>query len=553
MVSPLVITGGNVWTGWTECPVAGSVTVRGDRISALDEPTRAGGAGAGGPRGPGEPGDSVIDVGGGTVIPGLIDAHVHLLLGGRSLRRLDLAGVRDRAGFEAAVGRRHAELPGGEWLIAGGWSQEHWPGHRMPDKSWLAATGDRPVVCYRQDLHAALVNDAVLRLCGVDPRAPGSADELPEGGRIERDAQSGEATGLMLESAAWRLVNPLIPDLGPGERRAAFEAAQSHLLERGLTAVGSMEYRRDVEAVYGPARDRDALDVRMRITILDRAWPMEFDFGATFAGDEWLDVIGYKAFVDGTLGSRTAFMLDDYDDAPGNRGMLLEIAAEGHLEAWARGVCASGLSPSIHAIGDGAARMALDAVEAAVRVTPGAPPPRIEHAQQIDLADVGRFRGVIASMQPLHRAEDGPYAPRRVGETRLAGSFAFRRLLDAGATLAFGSDWPVVSCDPMAGIRAAVTGLTVEGAVFGADQNLSVEEALRAYTSGAARALGMKDAGVIRPGGLADFVVLDRDPLTADWIADPPQVRMTIVGGRVRYDSGRISGCGQRSSPSVTS
>src|SRR5690606_36232719 len=169
-------------------------------------------------------------------------------------------------------------------------------------------------------------------------------------------------------------------------------------------------------------------------------------------------------------------------------------------------VTAAGLSPAMHAIGDEAARAALDAIDTLDDAVCQRTRPRIEHAQQLDAADIGRVSGRIASMQPLHRADDGRYAARRVGEERLAGSYAFRRLLDAGAVLAFGSDWPVVSPDPVLGIRAAVTGLTLDGEVFGEDQNLDVTEAMRAYTAGAAFALGLDDSGVLRPGALGDFV-----------------------------------------------
>jgi len=291
-----------------------------------------------------------------------------------------------------------------------------------------------------------------------------------------------------------------------------------------------MEYTRDVVDVFQPLRDE--LTLRCRITLLDRAWPMDFG-GARMlpADDPLLAIIGYKAFIDGTLGSRTARMLADYADDPGNRGMLVELAADGHLRDWAHAVAEAGLSPSMHAIGDEAVRMALDAIEGidpAVR-------PRIEHAQQIDRADIPRFAGVIASMQPLHRADDGRYAASRLGTHRLAGSFAFRSLLDAGAILAFGSDWPVVTCDPIAGIRAAVTGLTLDGEPFQVHENLTVEEAIHAYTKGAAHALQLDDAGELLPGKLGDAVIFDRDPFTADWANNPPRITTTIVGGEVVY------------------
>jgi predicted amidohydrolase YtcJ len=229
-------------------------------------------------------------------------------------------------------------------------------------------------------------------------------------------------------------------------------------------------------------------------------------------------------------------MLADYSDDPGNRGLLLELAADGHLHEWIQLVAENGLSPSMHAIGDEAARTALAAIESLSPEARRSVRPRIEHAQQIDPADIPRFAGVIASMQPLHKADDARYLARRVGAQRTRGSFAFRCLLDAGAILAFGSDWPVVSLDPMLGMRAAITGLTLDGQPFGVDQNLAVEESLRAYTRDAAYCLHMDDAGVLREGMRGDCVMFDVDPFTADWVNRPPRVVMTIARGKVVFD-----------------
>jgi predicted amidohydrolase YtcJ len=187
----------------------------------------------------------------------------------------------------------------------------------------------------------------------------------------------------------------------------------------------------------------------------------------------------------------------------------------------------------MHAIGDEAARMALDVIdeiEVACR-------PRIEHAQQLHPSDIPRFRGRIASMQPLHKADDCRYVRKRMGDERLAGTFAFQSLSDAGAILAFGSDWPVVSCDPLQGMRAAITGLTFDEKPFGVEQNLSVEQTLRAYTQGAAFALGVEDAGILKIGAVGDLVILDRDPFSADWRNAPPEVSATIAGGQIVYDA----------------
>lgn len=465
---------------------------------------------------------------GATVIPGLIDAHLHLALGGESLLELDLSGVRSRAEFEAAIARRHRELPPGRWLRARGWNEDAFVADGLPDRAWLTAAGDRPVVAWRMDHHSCVVNDAVLAHLGS---ALSTTD--PPGGRIDRDA-AGSPTGMMREAAAWQLVLPLLPPLTIEDERAAVRAAHRLLARLGLVAVGSMEYRSTLERAILP--ERDALLVRMAVTLLDRSWPLPeglLDFARAFANDEFLRVVGCKAFVDGTLGSRTARMLEDYADDPGNRGLLVELAEEGHLVAWIRAVRAAGLSPAMHAIGDEAARLALDAIEASDG--PGMPIARVEHAQTLDPRDIPRFAGRIASMQPLHKAYDARSAATRLGAARMDRFFAFRALVDAGAILAFGSDWPIVSPDPIAGMAAAITGRDLDGRVVRGEENLSPAEALAAYTAGAARCLGLEGHGALRLGGPADLVVLDRDPLATDWDRERPRVLATIVGGRATF------------------
>ncbi len=250
MNESLFIHNSRIWTGVPENSCARTVLIAHGRVEALDLPVQ---------QIPDRAGLRVVDGRGRSVIPGFIDAHAHLLLGGLALGQLDLSRVRSRDEFEAAVEERHRILPQHEWLIANGWSGENWDDRAEPNSDWLRATGDRPTICYRMDLHAAVVNEAVLR----------RTDLLQDiaGGRIVRDPRTGEPTGLLFEAAVWQLVNPQVPVASVEHRREAVRAAQDHMHAHGITTVGSMEYQRDIEEVFEVLRDDMAL--RCRITLLE--------------------------------------------------------------------------------------------------------------------------------------------------------------------------------------------------------------------------------------------------------------------------------------------
>lgn len=496
-------------------PAARSMTFKGATIAGLDQ------------CGDGHSTDAstgnVLRMPGCWVVPGLIDSHLHLLMGGLSLGRLDLSGVRSRGEFEALVSQRSAQLNHDQWTEAFGWSEHVWGGER-PTHAWLAGAGSRPAVAWRCDQHVALVNQAAMSLLDL------SRD--PPGGKVERDSM-GNPTGLLIEQAAWQLLGPRIPQPTAETKLQACRAACRHLNSLGITTAGAMEYLCDVESILAPARDSGSLTVRLRTTLLDREDPLPFGRARAIDASEFLEVIGFKSFADGTLGSSTAAMLEPYLDGTGS-GSLLERALAGDLEQWMRAVLEAGYSPSIHAIGD----RALACVIAAALLTDPEMRCRVEHAQLVSDATMPLLKGRTLSMQPYHKATDAPLARTRLGRSRCAGMFAFRDLLATGARLAFGSDWPIVTADPIAGMRCAITGIAEDSNAYETRQNLTPAEALAAYTTCAARCLGLEGkAGRLAPGHFADAVVLDRNPLECDWAWAPPRVIMTIAAGEVRHDA----------------
>ncbi|MFZ4751612.1 MAG: amidohydrolase, partial [Phycisphaerales bacterium] len=350
-----------------------------------------------------------------------------------------------------------------------------------------------------------------------------------DGGEIERDR------GIFREQAAWKRVIPAIPAPSLAAKRANLAKATAYLHSLGIGGVGSMEYLCDLRDVFVPARE--ALSLRVHATVLDRDWPLAHPPQLPRESSAFFRIIGMKSFADGTLGSRTAWMLEPYADKPETCGLAMEHTLRGELAAWMRAVqdiAVDGrrLSPSVHAIGDRAARELLDAMDACA----DAPAPRFEHAQTLHPRDIPRLAGRFASMQPLHKADDARQALARLGHGRIARFFAFRALLAHGARLAFGSDWPIVSPDPLLGIKAAVTGLDLDGHPFATEHSIPVHDSLVAYTRTAAEMLGLP-SGTLAPGRAADLVVLDRSPFEVDWTRESPRVLRTIVAGRTVFDS----------------
>jgi hypothetical protein len=496
------ITNARIWTADPSRPHAHSITVRDGVIDALDAPTPHA--------------HRAIDLGGRWLGPAFIDAHLHITLGAATLAQCDLSGCASRNEFESRLSAHRTKLDdAGErdaWLVGFGWNEADWRGD-TPTREWLACT-ERPAVAWRMDQHSCVVNNAALALLDTTPI---------EGGEIEADR------GIFREQAAWKRVIPAIPTQSASAKRTNLARAATYLHTLGLGAGGSMEYLADIRDVYLPSLG--TLTFRVHATVLDREWPLDRPPALPAETSEFFRIVGLKAFADGTLGSRTALLLEPYSDAPHTAGLAMEHHLRGELTAWMRAVQKLGLSPAVHAIGDRAARELIDAMDAC----PDAPAPRFEHAQTLHPREIPRMAGRFASMQPLHKADDARLALARLGPARIERFFAFKSLLEHGARLAFGSDWPIVSPDPLLGIKAAVTGLDLDGRPFATDHSIGVADALVAYTRTAAEMLGFP-GGVLREGRAADLVALDRSPFEVDWTRETPVVDATVVAGRTVFE-----------------
>jgi predicted amidohydrolase YtcJ len=482
----------------------------------------------------------VIDARGRLVLPGFNDAHVHFLAGGRQLSSVDLRHAATVAELVERLRAYAAQLPPGQWITGGDWDHENWPGAPLPKREWIdEVTREHPVLIRRLDGHMALANSLALRRAGV---TKDSAD--PPGGFIVRDAATGEPTGV-LKDAAMNLVARHIPAPTSAERLEAARAATNYAARLGVTSVQDMSGGGDV-AVFRDLRQRGELKTRIYAIAPLPQWKRSAQSGLTAAvGDAWIREGGLKGFADGSLGSTTALFFDPYLDAPQTHGLPSdEMTPAGAMLERIRGADEARLQIMIHAIGDRANDQILGLYEQLAQSAPARDRRlRIEHAQHLRLADIPRFARtpVIASMQPYHCADDGRWAEKRIGPERARGTYAFRSLLDAGARLAFGSDWNVAPLDPLAGIAAAVTRRTLDGKHprgWVPEQKISVDEAIRAYTAGSAFAeFADSDKGTLAPGMLADFVVLSHDiyAIEPERISEA-RVLLTVVDGKVVHE-----------------
>jgi hypothetical protein len=527
----LVIVNANVRTMDPARPAAEAVAVAGNRVVAVG--TSAEVRRLAGPR------TRVIDAAGALVLPGFNDAHVHFLSGGFQLSSVDLRDAGTPREFAERIRRFDEKLPKGRWITGGDWDHERWPGAPLPTKELIDSfTPDRPVFVSRLDGHMALANSHALRLAGVTRETPD-----PPGGLIVRDPKTGEPTGV-LKDAAMSYVWKVVPESTFEEKLQAARAATEHAASLGVTSVQDVSAGDDV-GVYQTLLERGELKTRVYAVSPLPDWRRLGRVGVRRAfGGDMLRIGGLKGFADGSLGSTTALFFDPYADAPETRGLGSGLP-EGEMLKFVRDSDAAGLQVFIHAIGDKANDSILSIYEQVAKENGERDRRfRIEHAQHIRAQDIARFRTakVVASMQPYHCIDDGRWAEKRIGRERAKGTYAFRSLLDAGATLAFGSDWTVAPLDPLLGVYAAVTRRTLDGKNPGGwvpEQKITVEEAVRAYTVGSAFA-EFADArkGTITPGKLADLVILSEDIFRIDPAGiEKARVRLTVMDGRVVYEA----------------
>ena len=527
----LIVHHGVVYTVADGAPRAEAIAIAGDRLIYV-----GGDAGALALRGPAT---RVIDAGGRAILPGLHDAHGHVLGLGEQLQELDLRGTASLAEVTAKLAEGARTAAPDAWIVGRGWDQNDWPVKAWPSRTALdAAAGGRRVWLTRIDGHAGVASTRALQEAGLS-----AASVDPAGGRIIRDA-SGAPDGVLVDRAM-DAVTRLIPPPTDAEIESTLLRADAELQRLGLTTVHDAGIDERVAAAYRRLVESGRLRTRVYAMLrlpLARLRPF-LAAGPVIDLHERLSIRAIKIVADGALGSRGAALLEPYADEPGTSGFL--TTPEADIYALTRAAAEAGFQTCIHAIGDRANRIVMDTFARVEREVPGARAlrNRNEHAQILDAAEIPRFAalGVIASMQPTHATSDMPWAATRIGDARVEeGAYVWRKLLDAGAVIASGSDFPVEDANPLPGFYAAITRQDTTGKPAGGwtpSQRMTREEALASFTRQAAFASHAEtQMGSIESGKLADLVVLSRDIMRVQ----PREilttlVQMTIVGGEIVY------------------
>lgn len=482
------------------------------------------------------PSTRVVDLRGRLVTPGFNDAHVHFLDGGFGLLSVDLRDAKDEADITSRLGAYAAALPKGAWILNGNWDHERWKSQALPTRALIdGVTPDNPVAVNRLDGHMLLANTLALRAAGIDRNT-----KDPFGGTIVRDA-SGEPTGILKDNAQ-DLLYKAVPEPSREMNVRAARAALAHAASLGVTSVQDNSSI-DALPTYQQIRGEGGLTARINVWRPVSAMKSLIEAGVRSGlGDDWIRIGAIKILSDGSMGAGTAAFFEPYTDEPGTSGLLLYPVGE--LNRMIEEADAAGFQLAVHAIGDRANALVLDAFEKAAAAHPREDRRfRIEHAQVVRRADLARFAKlrVVASIQPSHCIDDMRWAPRRICAARCRLAYNFKSFLDASVRVAFGTDWYVEPLDPRLGLYAAVTRETVEGGPkdgFFPEERISLDQAIDLYTRGSAYA-EFADArkGTLEPGKLADLVVFDQDLFSLEprRILTTP-VEITMVGGRVVFE-----------------
>ena len=478
----------------------------------------------------------IVDLQGRLVTPGFNDAHVHFIDGGFGLLSVDLRDTKDEVDFAGRIGKHAASLPKGVWILNGNWDHERWKSQALPTKALIDnVTKDNPVAVNRLDGHMILANSPALRAAGID-----RTTKDPFGGTIVRDAR-GEPTGILKDNAQ-DLLFRVLPDPTREMNVRAAKAALAHAASLGVTSVQDNSSI-DALPTYQQIRAQGGLLTRINVWRPVGAMKSFIDAGVRSGlGDDWIRIGAIKILSDGSMGAGTAAFFEPYTDEPTTSGLLLYPVEE--LNGKIDEADAAGFQLAVHAIGDRANALVLDAFERAAAARPRDDRRfRIEHAQVVRRADLPRYAKlrVVASIQPSHCIDDMRWAPKRIGVERCKMAYNFKSFLDAGIPVAFGTDWYVEPLDPRIGLYAAVTRETVEGGPkdgFLPAERIPLDAAIDLYTRGSAHAEFADDRkGTLEPGKLADLAIFAADLFKLDpkQILTTP-VDLTMVGGRVVFE-----------------
>ncbi len=513
---------GNIWTGDVSNPVATVIAIKDGKIVYVGDDADAYSA------------SEKIDLEGKLVVPGFTDNHTHFLSAGYGLSSVKLKDAMTKSAFIQRIADFCKSHPDSTWVMEGSWDHENWGGE-LPSKEWIdSVTGDHPLFISRYDGHMAFANSKAMALAGITAATPS-----PDGGVIGKNAK-GEPTGIF-KDAAMNLINQVIPAPTTQQLDEYFDAAAKHAVERGVTNTNDMNSYGgwvDMET-YRRAAGTDRMLLRMYSFVPLATWEKLDSFvQKNGRGDDMLKWGGLKGYVDGSLGSTTAWFHQPYLDDPHSHG--LNITDTNLLKKWVMGADKAGLHVAVHAIGDRANDFILGVYEAAAKANGDRDRRfRVEHAQHVSQSAIDRFaqQQVIASMHPYHLVDDGIWAYKRLDTHRLKGTYAINSMLEKNVMVSFGSDWPVAPIDPLFGIYSAVTRRTGDNKNPGGwypKEKVTVEQALRAYTTGNAYGSFLDGKiGVLKEGYYADFAVLNEDIFKiAPENLKSVKVARTVMNGR---------------------